>query len=205
VGKRKKDIRFVPVQVDLLERIIEISKREGKPVSALIHEALEESIRVYEMKGSLREMVAEYELLKTLRETGAVIVPSSILYYSTEKLYRLDQRALLEKWYAAGQWYGRYLQAKFRGDDVIEVLRRFLSTCAWNITDLAVSNRDGEVEFQCIAPNLSMQNTELFSKYLEGIMDALGYELVRNDTIRGLVLMGFKRRERRGRLAQEPP
>jgi len=191
---RRKDVRFVPIHVDLLNKVIEISRREDKPVSALIQEALEESMKAYELRGSLRDMVDEYKLIKTLKETGAVIVPADVLYYPTEKLFVSERETLLERWYEAGQWYGKYLQAKFRDQDVVEVLKNILSACAWNITELGVSRKDGNVEFRCVAPSLSMEGTELFSKYLEGIMGSLGYRSVKRDSLKGFILVEFRKK-----------
>lgn len=194
MGKRRKDIRFVPVREDLLDRVIEISKREDKPVSAIVQEALEEAVKAYELRGSLREMIAEYTLIKTLKETGAVIVPADVLYYPTEKLFQSEGEALLEKWYSAGQWYGKYLQAKFRDQDVVEVFKNILLTCAWNITELGFSKNEGIIEFRCVAPSLSKESTELFSKYLEGIMNSLGYKTRKKDSLKGFILAEFKKK-----------
>ncbi|MBS7609654.1 hypothetical protein KEJ19_03665 [Candidatus Bathyarchaeota archaeon] len=186
--------RFIPVRGDLLSKIIEISNREGKTVFGLTNEVLEQAIRAYELKTTLSDIVETFSLIKMEREMGAIIISSEVLNYLIARLYAQEKENLQEVWRRYGQWIGKYIIAKFHDQDPMEVLSKLLRSCAWDVTDVSVS-RDGEgVKVRCLAPYLPSENTELFSKYLEGIMDSLGYCVSKNDTLRGIILLEFRRK-----------
>ncbi len=186
--------KLVAVRVDLLSRVIEIANREGKTVYGLTNEAFEQAIRAYEMKLTLPEILDSFSLLKMERETGAVITSGDILAYLIDRLYHTEREKLQEIWRNAGAWYGKYLLAKFHDQDPIEMLRRLLAACAWDLTDVHLSREVDLVKLRCVAPYLPMENTDLLSKYLEGVMQSLGYEPSKNDTMRGIILLEFKKR-----------
>jgi len=177
-----------------LTRVIEISNREGKTVYGMTNEIFDQAIRVHDLGLTLPEVVDAYALLKMERETGAVITSSDILSYLIGKLYPKEKQALRELWRSSGQWYGKYLLAKFHDQDPVEMLRRRLVTCAWDVTDVNLVRNVDQVKLRIVAPYLPVENTELFSEHLEGIMQSLGYTLEKNDTMRGIILLEFSKK-----------
>ncbi|MEM2905791.1 MAG: hypothetical protein QW057_01110 [Candidatus Bathyarchaeia archaeon] len=190
-----KEKKLVAVRGDLLARVVEISNREGKSVYGMTNEIFEQAIRVHDLGLSLTDVVEAYALLKMERETGAVIISSETLSYLIGRLYPEEKEALQELWRGSGQWYGKYLLAKFHDQDPIEMLRRRLVTCAWDVTDVNLVRNGDKVKLRIVAPYLAAENTELFSKHLEGIMQSLGYTLERNDTMRGIILLEFDKQK----------
>jgi hypothetical protein len=187
--------RFIPVRSDLLSKIIEISNREGKTVFGLTNEVLEQAIRAYELKTTLSEIVETFSLLKMERETGATIISSEVLNHLIARLYPQEKEALQDLWRQYGQWIGKYIIAKFHDQEPMEVLSKLLRSCAWDVTDVSVQKDRESVKVRCLAPYLPSENTELFSKYLEGVMDSLGYRVLKNDTLRGIILLEFRRKQ----------
>lgn len=195
VGRKtpSREKKFALVWSDLLARISEIANREGKTVFGLTNEALEQAIRAYEMKTTLSEIVEAFTLLKMERETGAVITSSEVLNHLIGRLYPQEKEGLQDLWRRYGQWIGKYIVAKFHDQDHVEVLSGLLRYCAWDVADVSVSKDGDIVKVRCLAPYLPSENTELFSKYLEGVMESLGYKAFRNETLRGIVLLEFRR------------
>jgi len=186
-----KEKKLVAVRSDLLARIVEISNREGKTVYGMTNEIFDQAIRAHDLGLTLPEVVDAYTLLKMERETGAVVTSSETLSYLIGKLYPEHKEALQELWRSSGQWYGKYLLAKFHDQDPVEMLRRRLVTCAWDVTDINLLRNGDQVKLRIVAPHLPAENTELFSKHLEGIMQSLGYRLEKNDTMRGIIFLEF--------------
>jgi len=184
--------KLIAVRSDLLDQIIEISNREGKTVLGLISEIFEQQIKAHEMNRSLSEIVDAYSLFQIARETGAVITQADALYYLTNKLYPSEKEILLEKWYGAGQWYGKYLLAKFSDEDPVEWFRKLLTACTWDITEAHVSRTENEgVRVRCVAPHMPRENTELLEAYLEGVMHSIGYKTRKKDSLKGIILLEF--------------
>lgn len=189
-----KEKKLIAVRRDLLDSVIEISNREGKTPFGMTNEIFEQAIKVHDLGLSLTEVVDAYALLKMERETGAVIVSSDVLSYLIGKLYAEEKVALRELWRNSGRWYGKYLLAKFHDQDPLEMLRKRLTTCSWDVTDVNLIRNGDQVRLRIVAPYLPVENTELSSEHLEGIMESLGYQLQKNDTMRGIILLEFGRK-----------
>ena len=49
------------------------------------------------------------------------------------------------------------------------------------------------VKVRCVSPLLPLQNTELLVRFVEGVMDSLGYKVKNEDFMRGIVLLEFEK------------
>ena len=190
VAKGKK---LVLVPSDLLARLMEVSSREGKTFYNFISEILEQALRVYESKHTLKEVVDFFELMETQRASGSVIMPMDMLTYLINELYSSKRKELHEKSYESGQWYGKYLLDRFHGQDQIKVLERLLATTRWDLNEVQVVNDDEKVRIRCVSPLLPIENTELLLKFIEGVMHSFGYKTVKEDFMKGIILLEFEK------------
>jgi hypothetical protein len=186
-----KGKKLVAVRGDLLAKVVRIANRQGKTLFAFTNELLEQAIKADEMRSTLPTIVDSYELIKMEKETGSIIVPAEILSFLVEKLYPLEKNTLKEKWYKSGEWYGKYLLAKFPNRDFLEVLRKSLITCAWGVTDIDLFREGNSIKLRCATPYFPLEGTELFSKFLEGLMSAIGFKTSSKDYRKGMILMDF--------------
>jgi len=192
--KGKLERRLMAVRGDLVEKVIWVANRNGKTVYSFVNEVMEQALEAEEMGRSLKEIVELYKLLEIEKKSGAVLMTRERLSFLIEKLYPLEKEALLEKWYDSGQWYGKYLLLRFGEGEPVEMLEKLLHVYAWDAGEIYVSTEGGSVHLRCVAPSHSHEGeTELFSRYLEGVMNSLGYNLKRRDLSKGLVLLDFEK------------
>lgn len=188
---RAKKLTLVPT--DLLERLMRISNREGKTFYSFMSEILEQALRVYESRHTLQEVVDFFELMETQKASGAVITPVDVLTYLIGEVYPSGKEALCERWYESGQWYGKYLLDRFHNQNQVEALGNILAVTRWDLKEVLVEEESEVVKVRCVSPLLPLQNTELLVRFVEGVMDSLGYKVKNEDFMRGIVLLEFQK------------
>jgi len=187
--------KLVPVQQDLVDKVYDIAKEEGKMPYEFINDILYQSVRAHKLGKNLKQIVDEYELIETEKGSGSVIVSSDILYYMIRKLYSTDLEEIKRMYYERGEWYGNYLSAKFFGsgasDEPIEAVVQMLRFSLWDASSLEYKRKGEEISLSCIAPHLSKEGTELLASYIKGVFSALGFSSDQEELSRGIVKLGL--------------
>ncbi|WP_309492972.1 hypothetical protein [Candidatus Hecatella orcuttiae] len=177
---------------DLLHKVIEISNRRGTTVYGFVNEIFEQAIKADELNATPTQVVEYYSLMETMKKAGAVIITLDILNHCIEKLSRID-KDLSKKWYTSGLWYGKYLSAKFQ--DPLETLKKILTTCFWEITEVELIQKDEEnLTLRVLAPNHTEVHTELLLRFVEGIVNSLDYKVQREEHWKGIILLDLQKR-----------
>ncbi len=192
----QKDMKLIRVPADLVSKLSEASNREGKPFFNYIIEALEQAVRAHELDGSLKEIVDFYNLMMIQKDAGLVITPSETLNKLIEKLYPKEKDLLHEIWFESGKWFGKYLLVKVKDEDSVKMFGEILRAVSWNLKDVEFKKGADTVTFKCISFTLSLENTVLLMKFIEGAMSTLGYETVSQEYLRGMIDMEFRKAEK---------
>ncbi len=175
---------MLAARVDLADKISEIAARRGT-LYDYVNDVLDQAIRAEALGLPLKEIVDDRWLIKTVREAGFTIVPEKIVYDLIENAYqKLGKRKMMSLWYETGQWYGRYYEDLRKFDDSV---RRFF----WDVSELKISKEEKNVNLTCLSSKFSEAYTELFSKFLEGAFNALGYDLDESDVSKGIINLKF--------------
>jgi hypothetical protein len=191
----EKDKRLILVRNDLLKEIAKITAKEGKTVFAFTNEVFEQALKAHEMQTNLSEVIEFFELMKFQKDTGAVIIRSDMLDYMANKLYEIDKEDLLQKWYNSGLWYGKYLSVKFSDQDPLKTFEKLIRLSAWDLTDFSVTNREKKIHIRYVSPRLTPENTNLYLKFLEGILHALNYRTLKNECMKGMILLELEKQK----------
>ncbi len=190
-SKVTREKKLILVPSDLVNKIMEISNREGKTLFNFVTEVLEQTLRASDMNQSIKEIVDFYEAMETQKASGAVIVPIDAFTYLIEKLYSSDRKNILNKWSECGEWYGKYLLAKFHNGNPVDGFKNLLTVSHWDLKEVSfVEDNDG-IRVKCVSPLLPIENTELLMKFAEGVMHSFGYDLEKEDCVRGMILLTF--------------
>jgi len=195
VKKGEKGRKLILIREDLLDGIRKITAKEGKTVFSFTNEVFEQVLRAYDMGVSISSVVDFYWLMSIERETGASVVPLNVLEYMTGRLYNEDKEGLFDEWYNSGLWYGKYLSVRFSVEDVLRVFERLMKCSLWNVTEFSILEKDEVVKIRCMSPHFSSEYTEVFSKFLEGVLNALNHATLKNECLRGMILLEFKKRK----------
>jgi hypothetical protein len=186
---KSKSKRFVFVSEEILERLMDAQSRRGKDLSVFIEEILREALRVEDMGQDFRQVVNFLEALQVLMISGAVFTPLDIFNHLSEKVYKSEGDELRKNWYESGLWYGKYMKDKF--NDPVDFLMKFLKAMRWDLDEVEVKRNGDAVKIRCVSTVMTPEGTGMLLSFIEGVMQALGYETRKNDHVKGIILLEF--------------
>ena len=191
----KKGKKLILIRDDLLEEIIRITAKEGKTVFAFTNEVFEQAVKAYEMKTSPEELLEFYALMKLEKDRGTAIIPIELLNIMIQKSYETDKENLLQKWYDAGLWLGKYLSIKSQEENWLQTFEKLMKVCAWNISDFSLTTQGDDASVKCVSPHFTVETTEVFKKFIEGTVHSANYNTAKNECLKGMILLNFKKQE----------
>ena len=187
-GKGKK---LVTISENLVEGMSRLSKGKGESVSKLVEAALKQSIRFNDEGYDLEQVANFFDAMQAHKVLGGVFLPSEVLDFLTEEVYPKGRERLLSKWFESGRWNGRYLKEKFEAP--VETFASFLELSRWDLNEVEVKELGDSIKVRCVSTVLSSAGTELLTKFIEGVMDGLGYKAEKSDCLKGMIILEFKR------------
>lgn len=190
----RKSRKLILIRSDLLDKIAQITAKEGKTMYSFTNEIFEQVLKAYEMNVNISDIIEFYRLMQIEKETGSIIVPICVLEYVMDKFCKEDKKELLEKWYEAGLWYGKYISSRFQEDELLNIIEKLMKISLRNMTNCSVSKKNGHVKIRAMSPHFSLEQTESISKFIEGIFHSLDYVTFKNELLKGMILLEFKRK-----------
>ena len=177
--------KMLAAREDVVDKVSEIAKRKGT-LYDFINETLQEAIRADSMGVSLKEAIDERGIVKVARDSGFTLVPERLWFDIVERGYqRLGLRWVKKLWYETGQWYGTYYGDLNKFKDAMEKIM-------WDVSEFEISSKGGSILVRCISPKFSGSYAELFRRFLEGALNALGYEFVDGYVLKGVLNLKFR-------------
>lgn len=195
--------KFIAASEELVSKLMAISNREGKTFYSFVNDIFEEVIGIYDQRRTLQEVTEFYNLMEMQTTSGVILTPPDALKYVVEKLSPEEKEQFEKLWYAWGQWYGKYLGSKFP-EHTLEAFGRFLSLSRGELSEVEVTPGD-PVKLRCVSSLISLQYTKLLQNYLEGVIHSLGYETIRRECLKGLILLEFKLIKKGEKPSEEMP
>jgi len=186
-----REKKLIRVPSDIVAKLNEAANRAGKPFYDYTSELLEQALRCNELGRPLKEIMDFFELMTLQRNAGLIITFSDLLNYLISLLYSKQEKELHKKWYEAGIWYGTYLQVKFRNRSILEVFTKILSESWWELSEVNLSKEREGFTLRCVSFTLSLERTKLLTSFLEGVINSIGYEILKKDCIRGMIILRF--------------
>lgn len=184
-NKRKK---LVYVSEDILQQMDVAAKKEGMSVGRFLQEALTGVIEANDLgctPSKLKEMI---QVLQTQRNFGEVIIPRAIFVQFIELIADgKEKEGLLEKWYECGRWHGTYLKRAF--NDPLSVFKLFLESMGWDLNEVEVKEEKGNIRLICISGTITLEETEMLSKFIKGALCGMGYSIEKKDVMTGMIII----------------
>jgi hypothetical protein len=69
-----------------------------------------------------------------------------------------------------------------------------LSGAGWDLNEVVVTQKDDKATIRCVSPVLSLEDTELLLKFVDGVAHELGYKAQKQDYVKGLILVEYEKR-----------
>ena len=177
---------------DLANRLLEVADRKNVKLFGLLNETLEMVLKTEDMGLSLEDVVQQYGVVKAAKDAGFVLAVESLWYDVVDKFFKTDKDWMVKRWYESGHWYGKYYSAKLP-QDPLKAFKEDVFSFTWNVSEFTIKeNKDrSEVVVNCIAPKFSISQTTLFSAFLEGALNAFGYEVSKRGVSKGIIQLSF--------------
>jgi hypothetical protein len=186
-----KGKKLISVSEDLLDQAAAISRKEGVSLSKVVENSLLQAEKVNKL-GYRSDQIADFfEVLQANRVLGGLFVPSGVLDFMIEKCGKTGFVQLQALWFESGQWNGKYLAEKFANP--VDAFARFLELSRWDLNEVDVKTSDNSVKIRCISTVMSLENTNLLSKFIEGAMNGMGYQLEHLDSSKGMIILSSKK------------
>lgn len=187
-GKGK---RLVYVSEDLLEKVAKVTRDEGVSLSKLVEAALMEAVKVNELGYTSKQMAEFFNVLQTNRVLGGLFVPSGVLDFMVEKCCKNDLQQLQALWFDSGKWNGKYLKEKFQNP--VEAFGHFLELSRWDLNEVDVKEVGSTLKVRCVSTVMSIEGTQLLAKFIEGVVNGLGYNTEHVDCLKGMIILESKK------------
>ncbi len=176
--------KMLAARLDLADKISEISYKKGT-LYEYVNEVLEQAIRADEMGLTLKALVDDKWMIKAARDACFTMFPEKIIYELAETAYnQVGKEKTSAIWYETGQWYGHYY-----GN--LKMFEESIKRCFWDVSEFKVFEEKGNVFLTCLSSKFSASYTELFSKFLEGALNSLGYNLSQGEVLKGIINLRF--------------
>jgi len=189
-----KSKRLVYLSEDLIREAMEIAWREGKSLGVFVEEAVKIALLAKKLGYELKEVADLLEVTKANRILGGTFVPLNVFNYFIKVASRGRSVRFNEKWYESGRLHGRYLKEKF--EDPVRVFKEFLKASRWDLNDIDVINGQSSIKLRCFSTVLTDEGTKALLKYVEGAFHGMGYETIRSDHMRGMIILEFKKAQK---------
>ena len=189
-----KSKRLVYLSEDLIREAMEIAWREGKSLGVFVEEAVKVALLAKKLGYELKEVADLLEVTKANRILGGTFVPLNVFNYFIKVASRGKSVRFNEKWYESGRLHGRYLKEKF--EDPVRVFKEFLKASRWDLNDIDVINGQDSIKLRCFSTVLTDEGTRALLKYVEGAFHGMGYETLRSDHMRGMIILEFKKAQK---------
>jgi hypothetical protein len=191
-GKSTKDKKLILVSNSVVNELMLIANKQGKPFYGFVTETLEHALKVYADGHSLEEVVSFYELMEIFKSLGAKMISDDMFNYLIVKEYEADKNVLQDKLYKFGRLCGKGLAS--RHNEPIGALEKFLSAAGWDLNEVSAAKENGKVKIRCVSSVLSIENTELLLKFIHGIMHEFDYENHKQDYVKGIISLEYEKR-----------
>jgi len=93
-------------------------------------------------------------------------------------------------WFESGKWHGKYLKERF--DDPVKSLESFLEASRWDLSEVEVRRFGATARVRCVSTVLTEEATQLLARFIEGIMQGIGYQTEKSDILKGMIVQDFK-------------
>ena len=185
--------KMLAAREDLADKFSKIAANKGFTIFGMINNLLGLAISAEDMGISLEKAVDNYRLIKAVKNASFTLVLESLLYDTTEIAYERARERTLKTWFEAGSWIGKQYDAKGIVDPLAAIARD-LKAFSWNIPEFTLEKTGDVTSVRVLSPRFSESYTLLFTRLLEGIFQALDYDVTYKEIGKGNIrLEGAKR------------
>ena len=188
MGSGKK---LVYVPESLIEKMADAARREGRSLTSLVEEALQQALMTRKMGYNPNEALEQLRVLKAQRTLGATFIPIDVLTHLMGHINDEEKmRELKMKWRMSGAWHGNYLKEEFK--DPVKAFKTLLEATRWDLTEVKLKRNYPNIKLSIISTVLTEEETELLMEYVESAIQSMGYETINRNHMKGMIILEFR-------------
>ena len=182
---KKRGAKLIPVSEDVIEEIIALADRIGKPVRKIVEELLLEGTKVYTRGGiPISQAISEYLLLLEVKRLGFTLTPVSIL----NKIDNSND-TLKNEWFKAGKLIASMMRAQGirSADNIVSYVKPVIMDAG----EILLSNNGAEYTLTIVALARNKNGINALVTLVTGIIAGLGYNIKETKIDEGIGIIKF--------------
>ena len=184
--KRKVKRKSFAAREDLLDKMNKVAKENDLSLYAFVNEAFRSTLEANDLGVNLRTLITSRELLNDARDNGYTLGLESIWYEMADIAYSKAKKRALNAWFDSGVWLAkRYVTGETA--EPFEEFKKDLKDFTWNVPELEVNGKAGNVSVRIVSPRLPESYTLLLTSFLEGALETFGYKIGSKEVSRGII------------------
>lgn len=193
LGAPRRNVKLVPLQVDLVEQLYSMSSSMGVPFKTLINMLVEKGIKIALLNnGNLNTVDKEYFVQKAFSRIGFTMVPLPLLSRLVERMDEREYKEALAEALETGRNIGMLLTLdEDQGDEV--KIEYFLRALFPEASQIKVQRQGKSLKIALIIHGRSKKLIEVPLTLLRGALYSMGYEELKVDYNPGLILADFRK------------
>ncbi|MHA1631789.1 MAG: hypothetical protein ACTSXC_03125 [Candidatus Freyarchaeota archaeon] len=193
LGDKMVKRKMLAADERLAKQMVKMAEEKGQTLYSLVNEVLEQAVKAHDMGLTLKRIVDERGVVEAVKDAGFILTVKTLWLDMVERAFNAgNKRSMLEKWRETGRWYGKYFMVK-KPENPVEGFKDTVRNLMWGASEFSLEVDGDGGEVRCISRDFTLSYTELFSAFLEGALEALGYERVEGDVSKGVIRMKFRR------------
>lgn len=187
--QEREEKKLVYVSSNIISKLGEISRKMGISLSKLVEESLKLTIEICKLGYDIQKALEVLRAFKFMRALGGVYIPRQLLEDALSGF--TPREDIAEKWYESGKIFGLYLKEKAL--DPLKTLTPLLEVLRWDFSEVSVENSNGNHKLRCVSNTMSKEETDYYFMFLKGLIEGLGNEVVKADSMPGLIIIEFRK------------
>jgi predicted transcriptional regulator len=183
--------KFVAARADLVEKISELAKKSGRTMFSILNEALDAFIKAKEKNKDLYTILEEMSVIEIARNAGMIFVPEAIYNII------MENNNIENYWKNSGQLFGKYLE--INGFKELKNIEKAIKEIVGEDIDISISSN----KIICICPRLMENRLRDIASFLEGVMVNFGFNIIKKEISKGIVIIRMKKGETIAREGRE--
>jgi len=182
--------RLIPISEDLLNELVKVASSEGSSLRVIVEDIIKDAIKVFRLRGSLKEAVREIEVLEEVRRLGGYVVPARVFYEILENLSNDVYEKIVSEMKKTSSWYGSILKAKF-GKNSVSILKSILQNYFLD-SKVTVKNSEGKISLILSSPHQTEKATHATRESLLALLKSMGLNVLNVESSEGVIVVEAK-------------
>jgi hypothetical protein len=179
---------------DIANKVAEMAKQRDSTVFQTVNDILEQALRADGMGLNLSEIIDNRGMLEDAQKTGFAFIIERLLYDSIDLAHQHAEVQISDMWFDMGRWYGNYFNNKSR--DAIDAFQRSMQLLTLGTSEFSIEKtRNGKLSVSCVGEKFTSGFTEVFSLFIEGVFQTLGYNLFLKENSKGIIRLAFEKQK----------